>query len=266
MALKATCGGFGTTGRAVLPDGTLAAVVEDGAYRSGDIFLCKCNDVGKIIRSTFRTTSAFGNLFVDRSDAAFGQPPYVQYTGASLLTVPLPTNEAIDQCNRYAATLPSWLTSDSIPALLQTWDFLPVVVDVNVSGTNIVWTQAQTIQNATLAPVSACARQDDVCAAINFNNVAYAQSGTALTDGLFAATGLFVANFALAQAVDGPWYAEFWPTLSGVYAVANCTGTCSVAATPCLLTCTGHTTRMVLSGAQGTSLQEIRVFQDKARV
>ena len=269
VALKATCGGFGTGGAAALPGGGTTPVLEDGAYLSGSDKLCKWQDPARIISTAFRLDSAYSDEYVDRNDAPVGAQPFFAVPVYQLINYPLPTGLAIDQCAAQGAALPSWLTADQVTYLVGLAT-APAVADLNVSSDGtVVWPQANTVMaNVTVTAISGCG-PPNICATINYNNLAYGQDGLVTDGDLVTLSGSTAPSFTLnAPVTTSQWTLYVYPAVSSPAAyVAECNplAVWTVAADWWSMACTTNTTTFTLN-SNTASIAEVRVFVDNARV
>jgi len=266
-----TCGGWGAPGLVNLAATTAApnvvAVLEDGAYLTPARSECKCRDVGKIIRTAFRADSAFGNLYVPRSDGGFGQPEFTS-TLANISTA-----DGGNKCAAQGALLPSWPLANDVTSLLAAWQGNPIVIGlVNDSGA-LAWQQSGLVASAP-QPVTPC--PGTLCAVLNYNNLVFNASQT-LTDGLFVATTTVPAGAGNAVSLAARAYhgtslptVVFWGSDAELQflTVACCATLASyVSGVSATYSCACSPAPLVFyNPSTSFALSEVQMFSDSARV
>jgi hypothetical protein len=249
---KAICGGFGAIGNSY----SGVAITDSGAYYENNRVLCKCRDIGKVLRSVLDVRSAFADTFLERYDSTS--------TFNDLATSGL-ASTSVFKCAAVGTILPSWLTSNDIERFLGTWDGIAdVVVDVTFNDQQLVWESRSTeIIGDPIPVVNNDCPGTEICRALNFQNLAYSPNQT-LTNGLLTDFSLFtigIVSVNVTRAPLPPWNVVIWTneTFSGAFQPSGCTFTSS---SPMVFACsTSNVTTVAITLNSNVYIAEVHVME-----
>ena len=210
---KQICSGFGEDGGMALERGLgLTNVIESGVFfdTSVERYDCKCENVGLMIETIMRPSSAFDFAYVLRKDKDPNADEFVIVTPPEDIAIPVKAQDITEVCASITASLPSWNTGDEATRFVE-MNTLDVFVDIQYENDEFIWKQRDQVFNydnhTTTAVSGPCPYANpDMCAALNWNNLAFhsvVSSSTQFVDGA-EATFTFSATFyiTLATAVD----------------------------------------------------------------
>ena len=239
-----------------------------GAYFANGHYQCKCRDIGKVIRTRMNPSSAFSATYIESSIVAPGTEEYIVIVGTVF------TNLANVVCASQIAVLPSWITSQDELNLLSVWtNNQPVVTDLQWVSGQLQWVERETPFDASgpPEPVVPCVAgmAMPMCAAINYNNLAYGQviaPNVCLTDGVFASCtapsgGITIS--LLPQWTQVAYQVLVWAVGVSDFSVVGCSANGEY---PTTINCLGNVSSVAISWSSTPTIEEIQVYVDGARV
>lgn len=161
-----------------------------GVFLNIDAYDCKCRNFGLEVRTVLRPASSFDYLYILRRDKEPNAAEYIEVDIPDDVSVPVTSAELIKElCNAESAALPSWNTGYEASRFVA-MGVTGVLVDLIVREEDglFVWNQrdaefSTVVPNTTLDENDPCNGDATMCAALNWNNLAYDQTETIATDG-----------------------------------------------------------------------------------
>lgn len=188
---KLICSGYGENGGLAL-DSLLQAtpVIEQGIFydQVQTSFDCKCQNIGLMIETIQRPSSAFDYAYVLRKDKLPNADEFILVDPPQDIPIPVSYQDAIQTCASVTASLPSWNTGDEIVRFneLETTN---VFVDLIYNGDTFYWEQRDHPFNydtneTEIINTDPCPNiNSDLCSALNWNNLAFDPLGDSFVDG-----------------------------------------------------------------------------------
>lgn len=264
---KQECNLYGDDGGYALDDNDdrVKLVSTTGVFFNVDRFSCKCIDPGLIIRTVFRPTSAYDYTYILRRDKKPNADEYIIVDPPADIAVPILYENIKDVCNSESASLPSWNTGDEVDKFVQ-MDEIAVFVDLEYrEDVDQLWWTARgevfTTETNTTEYFDPC---DDtgLCYALNWNNLAFKRTSTAITDGKEALASVTFPVTIPIQTTDKVVVEMFLSGSPSVALTANgnvCTVTSNISGYKSWNCYYDGLTSLVFSGTTA-SVREVRVF------
>ncbi len=191
---KMVCNGYGDDGGMEFASSLAVVRLTSslGVYLDNSGYSCKCVNPGLMIRTIMRPASAFDYAFVLRNDRLPNAPLFIRVTDLpSSITWPVSSEKVEEVCNVESAVLPSWMTGSEIDEMFLMNIKLPLFTDLSYENGLFGWKQRNeqitvTVVEGDVLNGGPCATIDDVCLALNWNNVVFNMTkltNPGLTDG-----------------------------------------------------------------------------------
>lgn len=187
---KQVCNGYGEDGGLALTRSLgISTVEEDGVFWDTDRYLCKCINPALMIDTIRRPASAFDFAFITRIDKDPNEATFKVTPPPPDIVAPFSFEEAVQVCNSDNAALSSWSTGDEAQQFAQLAlaqpDVLPAHTDLGFdSSGELRWLKKdEAFGDGSDEAIGDPCEEEDLCAALNYNNLVFNYTGGFLVDG-----------------------------------------------------------------------------------